>query len=165
MAFTPDEEDLEYAIDDLQNLQFNMEQAISHVFNNEYILIVGSEVMLKPAVEPSGDVGDYLLHNINRQLKSKYKSFDELMQHSGKEIDPIRNLLYWDKFQQSMVVDDVADELQGLLRTRLFKVVVTTTFDSYLEILLRDIWGDRLHIVNVWDASSLSTFYEQLGKY
>ena len=100
MAFTPDEEDLEYAIDDLQNLEFKMDEAIGRVFNNEYILIVGSEVILKPQVEPSGDVNDYLLRHVNRKLKgSSYKNFDEVMQHSGTEIDPIRNLLSWDKFK------------------------------------------------------------------
>lgn len=166
MAFTPDEEDLEYAIDDLQDLEFNMEQAIGHVFNNEYILIVGSEVILKQSVEPSGDVNDYILRHVNRKLKgSIYKNFDEVMQHSGTEIDPIRNLLSWEKFKQSMVMDDVSDELQGLLRTKLFKVVITTTFDSYLEILMRDIWGDRLRIVNVWDTTSLASFYEHLYQY
>jgi len=165
MAFTPDEEDLEYAIDNLQDLQFNMEQAIGHVFNNEYILIVGSEVILKPNVELSGDVNDYILQHVNRMLKGNYKSFDEVMQHSGIEIDPIRNLLSWDKFKQSMVVDDLSDELQGLLRSKLFKVVITTTFDSYMEILMRDIWGDRLRIVNVWDSTSLASFYEHLYQY
>ena len=166
MAFTPDEEDLDYAIDDLQALEFNTEQAIGHVFNNEYILIVGSEVVLKKKVEPSGDVGDYLLRHVNRKLKySNYMNFDEVMQHSGAEIDPIRNLLMWDKFQQSMVVDDVSEELQGLLRTKLFKIVITTTFDSYVEILMRDIWGNRLRTVNIWDASSLAHFYERLAQY
>lgn len=165
MAFTPDEEDLEYTIDDLQDLVFNMEEAIGHVFNNEYILIVGGEVILNLNVEPSGDVGEYLLRHVNRKLKSSYKNFDEVMQHSGNEIDPIRNLLSWDKFKQSMVVDDVSEELQGLLRTKLFKTVVTTTFDSYLEILMRDIWGDRLRVVNIWNATSLACFYERLSQY
>ncbi len=166
MAFTPDEEDLEYAIDDLQNLEFKMDEAIGRVFNNEYILIVGSEVILNPQVEPSGDVNDYLLRHVNRKLKgSSYKNFDEVMQHSGTEIDPIRNLLSWDKFKQSMVVDDVSEELQGLLRTKLFKVVIATTFDSYMEILMRDIWGSRLRVVNVWDTASLSSFYNQLAQY
>lgn len=166
MAFTPDEEDLEFAIDDLQSLEFEMDKAIQRVFNNDYILIVGSEVILNPKVEPSGNVNDYLLRHVNRKLnKSNYKNFDEVMQHSGTEIDPIRNLLSWDKFRQSMVVDDVSEELQGLLRTRLFKTVITTTFDSYLEILMRDIWGDRLRVVNIWDAASLSEFYNRLSEY
>ena len=165
MAFTPDEEDIEYAIDDLLEQRFDMEQAIAHVFNNDYILIVGGEVMLKKEVEPSGDVSDYLLRHVNRMMNSDYDSFDEVIQHSGKEIDPIRNLLTWDKFRRSMVVDDVSEELQGLLRTKLFKVIITTTFDSYLEILMRDIWGDRLRVVNIWDATSLAAFYEQLSHY
>ena len=166
MAFTPDEEDIEYAIDDLQNLEFNMEEAIGHVFNREYVLVVGSEVILRPEVEPSGDVNDYLLRHINRKLKgSNYKSFDEVMQHSGTEIDPIRNLLMWEKFRQSMEVDDISEELRGLLRTKLFKIVITTCFDSYLEILMRDIWGERLQIVNIWDASSLQKIYDRLKAY
>ena len=165
MAFTPDEDDFEYALDDLQDLEFNMKDAIGHVFNNEYILIVGSEVILNPNVNLSGDVSDYLLRHINRKLKSNYRNFDEVMQHSANEIDPIRNLLSWDKFKQSMVVGDVSEELQGLLRTKLFKIVVTTTFDSYLEILMRDIWGDRFRIVNIWDATSLACLYERLSQY
>lgn len=165
MAFTPDEEDLEYMIDNLQELKFDMEKAIGHVFNNEYILVVGSEVILNLNVEPTGDVGTYLLRHINRKLRSSYKNFDEVMQHSGNEIDPIRNLLSWDKFKQSMVIDDVSEELQGLLRTKLFKTVVATTFDSYLEILMRDIWGGCLRVVNIWDATSLANFYERLSLY
>ena len=165
MAFTPSEKDSEYSIDNLQNLQFDMKKAIAQVFNNEYILIVGSEVILNPNVEPSGDVGAYLLKHINRQMKSHHNNFDEVMRHAGPGIDPIRNLLHWESFSKSMVIDDVSEDLQGLLRTHLFKVVITTTFDSYLEILMRDIWGDDLHIVNIWDASSLVDFYVFLHKF
>lgn len=64
-----------------------------------------------------------------------------------------------------MVVDDVSEELQGLLRTKLFKIVIVTTFDSYLEILMRDIWDSRLRVVNVWDITSLSSFYNLLAEY
>ena len=171
MAFTPDEKDLEYNLDGLTDLKFNMEEAIGHVFNNEYILIVGNEVMLKPSVEKSGDIFDYLLRHINRNLKADFKNFDEVMQNTGNEIDPIRNLLSWTKFKQSMLVDDVSEELQGLLRTKLFKVVITTTFDSYLEILMRDIWGqddqgnDRFRKVNIWDQTSIQAFEGVLKEY
>lgn len=34
LIFIPDEEDFEFAINDLHDLQLNMEQAIGHVFNN-----------------------------------------------------------------------------------------------------------------------------------
>ncbi len=166
MAFTPDEEDLKYEINELQDLTFDMEKAIEHVFNNEYILIVGSEVVLKTSVEPSGDVKDYILRHVNKLLNnSKYMNFDEVMLHTGSGIDPIRKLLAWDKFKRSMVVDDVSDELQGLLRTKLFKVVITTTFDSYVEILMRQIWGYRLRVVNVWYEPSLTAFYKVLNNY
>ena len=167
MAFTPDEEDLEYAIDDLQNLEFDMEKTIGHVFNNEYILIIGSEVILKPSVVPSGDVNDYILGKVNKLMKGRnYKSFDEVMQHSNNNIDPIRNLVTWDKFQRSMIVDDISEELQGLLRTKLFRIVITTTFDTYLEKLMHEIWADEdINVVNVWDDTSLGKFYNCLSMH
>lgn len=167
MAFTPDEEDLEYAIDDLQNLEFDMEKTIGHVFNNEYILIIGSEVVLKPSVVQSGDVNDYILGEVNKLIKGRnYKSFDELMQHSNNNIDPIRNLVTWDKFQRSMIVDDISEELQGLLRTKLFRIVITTTFDTYLEKLMHEIWPDEnINVVNVWDDTSLGKFYDCLSMH
>ena len=59
-------------------------------------------------------------------------------------------------------VDEI---LQGLLRTKLFKIVIATTFDSYLEILMRDIWDSRLRVVNVWDAALPSSFYDPLAEY
>lgn len=167
MAFTPDEEDLEYAIDNLQDIEFDIKKTIGHVFNNEYILIIGSEVILKPSVVPSGDVNDYILGQVNNRLKGRnYKSFDEVMQHSNNNIDPIRNFVTWDKFQSSMIVDDISEELQGLLRTKLFRIVITTTFDTYLEKLMHEIWPDEdLNVVNVWNDTSLEKFYDCLSMY
>lgn len=163
MAFLPTSQ---LSIEEPRDLQFNMEDAIEHVFNREYILIVGSEVVLNPDVEPSGDINDYILRLVNQALKRQYGSFDEVLQHTGKEVDPIRNLLMWDVFRKSMEINDVSTELQGLMRTHLFKVVVTTTFDSYLEMLMEDIWGkDNLRIVNVWDTESLKAFYKVLSSY
>ena len=63
-----------------------------------------------------------------------------------------------------MVVDDVSEELQGCFAL-LFKIVIATTFDSYLEILMRNIWDSRLRVVNVWDTASLSSFYNRLAEY
>lgn len=165
MAFTPGEEDYEFAIDNLNDLKFNQERFIKEVFDNKYILIVGNEVILNTKVEPTGDVYQYLLRHINRSLHAKYKNFSEVTQHYNEMIDPIRNLLMHEEFKRSMVVDDISEELQALLRTKLFKFIITTTFDSYMEILMRDIWGDRLRIVNIWDQSSLSSFYNRLGEY
>lgn len=167
MAFTPNDKNLEYAIDDLQNLEFDMEKTIGHVFNNEYILIIGSEVILKPNIVPTGDVNDFILGCVNELLQGRhYKSFDEVMQHSNNNIDPIRNLVTCDEFQKSMVVDDISEELQELLRTKLFRIVITTTFDSYLENLMKEIWPDEdVNIVNIWDDASLEKFYNCLSMY
>ena len=165
MAFNPDRQSIDISINDIANIPFNMEKAIEHVFNNEYALIIGSEVILNKEIEPTGDVNKFLLTQINKILKSNHLSFDELMNHTGIEIDPIRNLLLSEKFKKSMQIEDISLELNGFLRTKLFKTVITTTFDGYLEILMRDIWGDRLQVVNIWDKSSIDNFIERTKLY
>ncbi len=169
MAFQPDEYDYDESINDLPDLSFDMSKFIEEVFNNMYILIIGSEVILDTKVEPSGDINRYLLRHVNKRLKSNYENFNELFLHSNEMIDPIRNLLSKEKFKKEMEIGDISEELRNLLRTKLFKVVITTTFDSYLEMLMRDIWDDKddklLNVVNIWDAESLSNFQKRLTKY
>lgn len=168
MAFTPDEFDSNQSLNELSDLSFDMSKFINEVFDKEYILVVGSEVILDPKVEPTGDVNNYLLKIINHRLHSNYSNFEDLYIHSNEKIDPIRNLLSKDEFKKSMVIADISKELRDLLETKLFKVVITTTFDSYLELLLKDIWDkeeEQLNIVNIWDATSLSRFQEILNKY
>jgi len=165
MAFTPDENDYNHSINDLQDLSFDMVKFIDEVFNNDYILVIGNGIILDTKVEPSGDINKYLLHSINQALGTNYKNFNELFLHFNEEIDPIRNLLSLEKFKKSMVIEDISKELRNLLRTKLFKVVITTTFDSYIEILMREIWEEQLNVVNIWDVSSLSGFQNLLTEY
>lgn len=162
MGFTPEEDELELVIDELQDLDFNREKFVDDVFNGEYILVVGNEVVMDKNVEESGDVNLYILKQLNRVLKTNYKDFNEVVLHTNNMIDPIRNLLNLRQFKYQL--DDISVELKSLLRLKLFKVVITTTFDYYLETLMLDIWGDKLKIVNICDDKSLSEFRDELKK-
>lgn len=156
MGFKP-KEDTGKRIAQQQELVFSKEKFIEDVFNDEYILVVGSEVIMNKEEEPTGDVKQYILRALNTSLRCNYKDFNELLQHVGDGIDPIRNLLNSeDDF--SYEIHDVSPELRGLLETGLFRFVLTTTFDGYLEMVLKAIWesrGETLRVVNIDDKKSL----------
>lgn len=164
MSFTPGKE---FSLDHARDVEFSMEEAIGHVFNNEYILVIGNENILNPErADGFSDVNKYILHWVNKGLNNScYSSLDEVMQHSNPDIDPIRSLLTDKNFTNSLL-DDVSVELKTMLETKLFKLVITTCCDSCIEKLMGEIWKEKeLNVVNIWDDTSLAEFYKCLAEY
>ena len=83
----------------------------------------------------------YLISVINELQHTECADFNELIENAGHNVDPIRNLLTDNAFLSDMSLDDLAPELVRMLNLRLFKIVITTTPDSYLEMLMRSICG------------------------
>lgn len=162
MGFKPKESDF-YDISSPMELSFNREQFVEDVFNEEYIVVVGSEVIMSKEEEPTGDVNQYLLRHINNSLGQHYKDYNELALHSGQGFDPIRNLINHKDF--TFAVNDMSPELKGLLASRLFPIVLTTTFDGYLETLMKQIWGNRLRVVNIDEMNSLRDLRYAISDY
>ena len=152
--------------------EFDEQSFVDGVFNDEYILVVGSSVILnrfkEEFVESKGDINQHIINEINKDKRAKeigfedYKNFTDVFRGTAlDEVDPIYTLLTKD---YEFTLDDISKELTDLLRTKLFKFVLTTTIDGYLEALMRDIWGDELRIVNISDNKSLKDFQDALGK-
>lgn len=47
--------------------------------------------------------------------------------------------------------DDFNPELKKLLETKCFRIVITTAVDHFLEKEMRDIWGEELNVLNIFD--------------
>ena len=145
-----------------QEVKFSQEKFVEDVFNGDYILVVGSEVVMNRDVEPSGDVNSYILRALNDSLNRNYSSFNDMFVSHGDGIDPIRNLLnsneYW-----SYEMSDISPELRALMETRLFPFVLTTTFDGYLEQLMEHVWGKGgYRVVNIDDKRQLDALRNAL---
>lgn len=149
---------------------FDERAFVDGVFNDEYILVVGSGVILDRQQFPDsgGDINQYIIDEINRDRRKEqagfvdHKNFTDVFRGTQlDEVDPIYNLLT-DGYEYDL--SDISPELTQLLRTKLFKFVLTTTIDEYVETLMRDIWGDELRIVNISDNQSLKDFQDALEK-
>lgn len=147
---------------------FDERSFVDGVFNNEYILVVGSGVILDRTKFPQtdGDINRYILNEINNDRRAEradftdHKDFTDVIRATPpNEQDPIYRLLTND-FDYAL--GDISPELTQLLRSKLFKFVLTTTIDGYVEALMRDIWGDELRIVNISDNQSLKDFQTAL---
>lgn len=156
----------------LTKTEFDAQSFVDGVFNDEYILVVGSSVILnrfkEEFIESKGDINQHIINEINKDCRAKqldfvdYKSFTDVFRGTAlDEIDPIYTLLT-DGYECGL--DDISDELQDLLRTKLFKFVLTTTIDGYLETLMRDIWKDELRVVNISDNKSMKDFQDALER-
>jgi len=146
----------------LREVSFDKEQFVEDVFNHKYILVVGSEVIMNKEEEPSGDVNQYILRYINEREGLRCKDLNELAYHEGRGRDPIRDLL--NSRDASFAIEDIAPELRHFMEIKLFPIVLTTTFDSYLETLMRHIWGDCLKVANIDDKNSLDDLRNSIAE-
>ena len=149
---------------------FDERAFVDGVFNGEYILVVGSGVVLDRQQFPhsGGDMNQYIIDEINHDRRQEqagfvdHKNFTDVFRGTPlDEVDPIYSLLT-DGYDYTL--SDMSPELTKLLRTKLFKFVLTTTIDGYVEALMHDIWGDELRIVNISDNQSLKDFQDALEK-
>lgn len=149
---------------------FDERAFVDGVFNDEYLLVVGSGVVLDRQQFPhaNGDINQYIIDEINHDRRQEqagfvdYKNFTDVFRGTPlDEVDPIYSLLT-DGYDYALT--DISPELTKLLRTRLFRFVLTTTIDGYVEALMRDIWGDELRVVNISDNQSLKDFQDALEK-
>ncbi len=149
---------------------FDEKAFVDGVFNDEFILVVGSGVILDRAKFPEsgGDIDKYIIDEINKDCRDgrmdfvEYKNFTDVFRGTPlDEVDPIYKILT-DGYEY--VLDDISPELTNLLRTKLFRTVLTTTIDDYVETLMRDIWGDELRVVNISDNQSLKDFQSALER-
>ena len=163
MGFKP-KENTGIRISQQQEAVFSREQFVEDVFNDDYILVVGCEVVMNKSEEPSGDVNQYILQALNTSLGRDYKDFNELVRRSGDGIDAIRNLLNSEE-DFTYDLNDLSPELKALFESRLFRFVLTTTFDGYLEKLMNHVWGEgKYRIVNIDDKKSLDDLRNALAE-
>ena len=149
--------------DERSELEFNEQQFVEDIFNDDYVLVIGSEVILNKSIEPTGDISQYIINTINASQGKQYKDFNDFEALTEYSPDIIRNFLNNRDFHYD--IDDISDELRNLIETKVFRFVLTTTFDSYLETLMRRIWGSELRVVNINDEASLKEIRKELINY
>lgn len=148
-----------------EDLPLSWGDFVSDIIKGKYVLLVGSEVILKEEYG-GGDSTVDILGSIIEDLKAEdlvgpnfnCTSFTELARKTGRSDSKIRelitNALVGKDLNYECNTDAISSELKNLLRTKFFRIVMTTTFDKYLENAMREIWGNELRVMSIYDEGN-----------
>lgn len=116
-------------------------KVLTNITQSNYVLVVGHEVMLNP--EKTGGFTDSNLYF--EEMRRKRKRDDDDFSDKSR-YDQILDLMREHEFN----TDDMSAGLKELLKTKCFRLVLTTTRDHYVETLMREIWGDELQVLDIY---------------
>ncbi len=150
-----------------QEKQFNFEldfiddKKVRDICNDNYILFVGSESILEGEDEVSVDINKYIRNEFD------LSSFNEIIGDVEKQKEVFRcfqekdlNLINI----KSKKKPEFSKGLENLLKTRLFKIVFTTTISRSLETLMDNVWDKGNYDIKVYWANRDNTFWADLRK-
>lgn len=117
---------------------------ITNITKGDYVLVVGNESVLKvkPEINTS-DVDGYFSKLLDEKSKDPRFAKIESRQRLLKVFE-----------HHGFDVDDVNENLLNLLKTKCFRVVLTTTCDGYVEAAMREVFGDELNVLDFYDKST-----------
>lgn len=121
------------------------------IAKHEYVLVIGDEVILKE---------EYCSGHSKRYWKSKLRPFNERISDGEISRKSALNKVYC-KEDLRIIVNP---ELVQLLETRCFPIVITTSIDPCIQLLMQEVWGDSLKVLNIFsehrDWDSIPNSYE-----
>lgn len=142
-----------------RNTGFANNNFLRDVCLGRYVLVLGGDVILKPEYG-RGNSTEYILNECRMGLSPNTQNDLVRGQISMKQL--VRKMLCenWD-----YKVDEISDSLVSLLKTRYFPLVLTTSFDGYIEKLMREIYGDELRVMNFFENKGNLEKNEEFGTF
>lgn len=134
---------------------FTWDNFSSRCINGEYVLVVGSEAVLdkNQNTEANGDskrlLFDYVMEGLQNRgiMLGSVNDFTQL----SYTINNVRHLIWETMSEMEFEVEEVEPSLRKLLSTKYFRMVLTTSFDPYIEVAMREVWGDELRVMDLYD--------------
>lgn len=143
----------------INSVAFNWNSFVHDVVNGKYILVLGSEIMLSKDTnkECNGDSSTLVLNDVKEALiaegnLSKEKQLENFS-HLACSHSNIDNHIRESVNQRlEFLVDEMEPLLVELIKTKHFRVVLTTTFDPYINELMESVWGKgNVRIMSIYN--------------
>ena len=119
------------------------------IYSGEYVLVLGGDVVLKTDYA-EGNSQKYILDDFRKDFGGP-----DLTMGPQQYKNKIKKFLSED---WSYDLGEVSDDLISLLSTKCFRLVLTTSFDGYLESAMRKVFGDELRVMNIYNPADLKSF-------
>lgn len=135
-----------------------LDDLITKIIKGEVVLILGHEHMLQEHLS-GGDLLKQMTrdffsykHDKDINFNSIYQSFNDYY-YRGADLTVMKQEIAESisKENYSFSKEDYSPVVYELLKKKYFRVVLTTTFDYYAETIMKEIWGDKLRVLNIFD--------------
>lgn len=121
-----------------------LDDLCSRCYKGEYVLVLGDDVLLKESLHDG--------YNSKRFFDKRLKEVLDEEDLSSLTIEEKKRELsdFLSEYNYN-VEAEVNPDLIRLLSSKCFRVVLTTSYDRYPELIMRKIWGDELRVINIYD--------------
>jgi hypothetical protein len=135
-----------------------LDDLITKIIKGDVVLILGHEHILQDHLS-GGDLLKQMTNDFfaykrekNKDFNSVYQSFNDYY-YRGADLTVMKQEIAESISNEnySFLHDDYSPIVYELLKKKCFRVVLTTTFDYYAETIMREIWGDKLRVLNIFD--------------
>ena len=137
---------------------------LTEIVKGNVVLVLGHEGILNDTLSKGGNVKDLMykqfmsyMHNKDNNFNVSYRNFDDYYYHIHPDLsdlkDDIVNSLKPDAFN-FYSEEDYSPLLFELLSRKYFRLILTTTYDYYIEAMLTKVWGKPPRVISIYDAKN-----------
>ena len=141
---------------------------LTEIVRGNVVLVLGHEGILSESVAKDGNVKDRMYRNF---IEYK-KKLDPHFNVSARDFDSYFYLLHSDLEElkndivESMSMEQMEDSFDSekeyspllfeLLKRKYFRLVLTTTYDYYVEKMLenKEVWGKKMRVISIYDGGN-----------
>lgn len=125
------------------------------ICKGEYVLVLGADVVLKEEYG-GGNSTLYIEEEFNKEHTAPFPTIDD----RKREIMKFLGEGSW-----NYDLEEVSEDLIQLIRTKCFRVVLTTTYDAYIEAVMKDTYGEELRVLNFHKSKDRSIIFDEKSEY
>lgn len=135
------------------------DEVVEDICKGEYVLVLGSDVMWNTDYDiAQGDSAKFFINRIvdDRREQGQHlraaTNYNEFILNNNLNPLSLRKWMHDAVATTGFVPEDITPDLVKLLKSKCFRVVLTTTVDSSVEYLMDQVWGkDKYHKKNIYN--------------
>lgn len=143
------------------NNRVQVEQSINKliydIYKGEYVLVLGPDIVLKEEYGGGNSI-TYIESEFNKEPSESYQTIE----HRKLEIHKYLQ----EKWEYD--VNEISEDLIRLIETKCFRIILTTTYDGYIETIMQKVYddvGEDLKVYNFKDESNKNVIIDSKSEY
>ena len=128
---------------------------VDDICRGEYVLVLGADVVLKEEYG-GGNSTIYIEEEFDKEHKNPFPTIDDRKREIMKFLG--RGSWIYDQ-------EEVSKDLINLIETKCFRLILTTTYDGYIEAVMKKVYGNELRVMNFHKSTDKGIIFDDKTEY